>query len=79
MAAIDWTMGKLARCVMAGCGCSDRLTLMQMPHINLLERTSSTLRAAAPYLGILLLPGGLLILCLLLVLNRRDAIGIPWR
>jgi hypothetical protein len=52
---------------------------MQMPHINLLERTSSTLRAAAPYLGILLLPGGLLILCLLLVLNRRDAIGIPWR
>jgi hypothetical protein len=48
-----------------------------MPHITLIERAWSALRAMGPQLGIVLLPGGLLILFVLLVVGRRNALGIP--
>jgi hypothetical protein len=48
-----------------------------MPHISLIERAWSTLRAMGPHLGIVLLPGGLLILFVLLVVGRRNALRIP--
>jgi hypothetical protein len=46
-----------------------------MPHFSLIERAWSALRSFGPYLGIVLLPGGLLILCVLLVVERRNAIS----
>ena len=47
---------------------------MRIPHFNLIERAWSALRTFGPHLGIVLLPGGLLILCVLLVVERRNAL-----
>jgi hypothetical protein len=54
-----------------------RVTLerMRMPHFSLIERAWSALRTFGPHLGMVLLPGGLLILCVLLVVERRNAIA----
>ena len=46
-----------------------------MPHTSLLERAWSTLRVIGPQLETVLLPGGLLILFVLLVVGRRKALG----
>jgi hypothetical protein len=54
-----------------------RVTLerMRMPYFSLIERAWSALRTFGPHLAMVLLPGGLLILCVLLVVERRNAIS----
>ena len=58
-----------------------RVTLerMRMPHFSFIERAWSALRTFGPHLGMVLLPGGLLILCVLLVVERRNAIAFLGR
>ncbi len=51
------------------------LMAMRMPHTSLIERGWSTLRAIGPQLEIVLLPGGLLILFVLLVVGRSKVLG----
>jgi hypothetical protein len=46
-----------------------------MPHPSLIERAWSALRAMGPQLETVLLPGGLLILFVLLIVGRRKTFG----
>jgi hypothetical protein len=48
---------------------------MRIPHFSLIERAWSALRTFGPHLGIVLLPGGLLILGVLLIVERRNDIA----
>jgi hypothetical protein len=76
---VDLAIIRVVRCSIIPLGGRATVSRMDILHITPLTRLWTALRSAGPYIGIALLPGGLLILCMLFVVSRRDAIGVPWR